>query len=162
MYICSINATFASLNYKTPVQEDKLGEFIMDNLLKELREEARKGHLSTLTIADIPNLIGKRIQTIYFGYRGQDGVKDFVVGEIISEWVLAEKEDYSHINENFATRQDYWNSYMTEEQKRRMQRKLKIMTKEGENTGITTDIMYDGGLFWCSDSDRYVQFRVVE
>lgn len=142
------------------MQEDKLGKFIMENLLKELREESRKGNLSTLTISDIPNLVGKRIQTIYFGYCGQDGVNDFVVGEIISCWDLAKRREYP--NEKYANFQDYWSSYMTAQQKRDRQKMMTILTKEGEETYINTDVRYDGGIFWCSDSDRYVEFRIVE
>ena len=38
-----------------------------------------------LTVDIAKSLIGKRIQTAYSGYSGQDGDDTFVVGQVISE-----------------------------------------------------------------------------
>lgn len=38
-----------------------------------------------LTIDAIPALVGKKIATLYFGYRGQDGFKEFIVGKVTQE-----------------------------------------------------------------------------
>ena len=38
-----------------------------------------------LTVEIAKSLIGKRIQTVYSGYRGQDGDDTFVIGQVVSE-----------------------------------------------------------------------------
>jgi len=40
------------------------------------------GKMKVLKAVDIPNLIGSKIKTKYFGYRGQNGEDEFVVGEV--------------------------------------------------------------------------------
>jgi hypothetical protein len=99
----------------------------MKNLLEQLREEAKERKLNLLTSSVFPKLKGKRIQTIYFGYKGQDGVDDFIVGELVYD------------NRGFYT----------------------IYTDNGRDTYIRTD-KYSQELFWCSDSDCFVQFKIVE
>lgn len=51
----------------------------------DLYKEVKSKEAFLLTIDAIPALIGKKIATLYFGYRGQDGFKEFVVGEVIQE-----------------------------------------------------------------------------
>lgn len=57
----------------------------MANLLSEMRTAHANGELQTISIENINSLTGKRIQTLYFGYDGQDGVDDFTVGEIVKK-----------------------------------------------------------------------------
>lgn len=129
---------------------------------QELKELASANKLPALHTSDFPEIIGKRIQTIYFGYRGQDGIDDFIVGEMVSSWDLAGREDYTNIDPRYKTRQDYWQSYMTEQQIRDEKNRMTILTAEGKPTYINTDLRYDDGFFWCSDSDRIVRYRIVE
>jgi len=53
--------------------------------IEEMREAFRNNELQKLTVESAKSLIGERIQTIYFGYRCQDGVDEFVIGDIIDE-----------------------------------------------------------------------------
>ena len=55
-------------------------------LIEEMREAHKRGELTLLTLDNVESLKGQRIQTIYFGYNGQDGVDDFVLGEVLSEY----------------------------------------------------------------------------
>jgi len=57
----------------------------MKTLLNTMKKLYGEGQLKALSFADAKNLKGKRIQTIYFGYKGQNGVDDFVVGDIKKE-----------------------------------------------------------------------------
>lgn len=47
-----------------------------------MKKAVQDGTAKILTTSIAESLKGKRIQTIYFGYRGQDGVDDFIVGDI--------------------------------------------------------------------------------
>lgn len=130
------------------------------DLLQELRELASNGKLETLTLEKAKKLQGKRIQTIYFGYAHQDGVDDFIVGEIISEYELALRDTSA---DGFENRAKYWESYMTPSRLHEVKTQLVILTKDNRNTYIRTNTEgYYANIFWCSDSDRFVQFRVVE
>lgn len=71
-------------------------------------------------------LKGKKITTIYFGYKGQDHTDEFVVGNIVSE--------YTDRN-NMVVKT--------------------LMTFEGRNTFIRLHSENEGA-FTCSDVDRFV------
>ena len=83
-----------------------------------------------LTVDIATSLIGKRIQTVYSGYRGQDGDDNFVVGEI-------KREIYANGKEG----------------------EICLFTSEGRNTYIRAH-KFNDGVFTCSDSDREVYFVV--
>ena len=53
--------------------------------LKEMRELYQSNGLEMLTVERVNSLKGKKIQTIYFGYDHQDGIDEFVVGDIVPE-----------------------------------------------------------------------------
>lgn len=76
----------------------------------------------------IPALTGKRIQTMFFGYKGQNGVDDFIVGEV--------------------KQVSYPGGYVDPPA---------IFTQDGRNTFIRAATDNDGA-FTCSDSDRFVYF----
>ncbi len=57
----------------------------MTHTLNSMREAVTNGTAQILTLDLATALKGKEIATIYFGYKGQDGFKQFVVGEIIEE-----------------------------------------------------------------------------
>lgn len=57
----------------------------MNTTIETLREAVATKAAQVLTIDIANELKGKKIATIYFGYRGQDGIDEFVIGEIIPE-----------------------------------------------------------------------------
>lgn len=68
-----------------------------------------------LTLEIAKTLIGKKIAFTHPVYKAnQLTVKIISVGDVIPEWELASKEDYSMSDSRFKTRQDYWKSYMSE------------------------------------------------
>jgi len=114
-----------------------------------------------LTVDIAKSLIGKRIQTAYFGYSGQDGDDAFVVGQVISEleYYRNLKEECYQNNPKFKNRAEYWESYMTKEQLLDAN-KMVIITADGRNTFIYAHHFNDGA-FTCSDSDRFVYYVEV-
>jgi hypothetical protein len=130
--------------------------------MKNLEILAKEGKLETLTFEKAKQLKGKRIQTIYFGYSGQNGVDDFFVGDIVSEYDLAKKDTTS---KGYKNRAEYWESYMTKKQIQDTKNTLCLLRKDGSKTYIRSHYIVPlkkQDDFTCSDSDRYVQFRVVE
>lgn len=96
-----------------------------------LRAAIKANQVKVLTIENAKALIGNRIQTIYFGYRDQIGVDDFIVGEI-------KREVYSNGKEG----------------------EIAVFTQDGRNTFIRAHAE-NGGEFTCSDIDRPVYFIIV-
>ncbi|WP_315084968.1 hypothetical protein [Bacteroides heparinolyticus] len=127
------------------------------SFLNEMRAAARNGELRELSISDFPDIIGKRIQTIYFGYAGQDGVDDFTVGELVSLWDLAGRTGF----DGFKTQQEYWESYMSDKQISDKQNCLTLLTNEGRDTYINLHQELGNKMFTCSDVDRVVLYRIV-
>lgn len=130
----------------------------MTQLIEKMREAHEKGELSLLTISNVESLKGKRIQTIYFGYNGQDGVDDFVVGEVLSEYDRAARE----IMDDGRTRAEYWDSFMSADKLKVKKEDLTIITADGRDTFIRYASQWShDGTFHCSDVDRAVFYRVV-
>lgn len=103
-----------------------------------------EGELKELTIEAAQALKGKRIKTLYFGYAGQDGVDDFVVGNIISEYDYylncpSETEGRFPDEKGNKNLIDYWKSCGY------------------SDTMIRVDTN-DGNIFTCSDADRIVYY----
>lgn len=124
--------------------------------INEMRQLVADKKTNLLTIDKANGLIGKEISTIYFGYRGQDGVDQFVVGEIISEYELAKRQPV----DGYANRADYWEDNLAPEKIEAYKRELAILTSDGRDTFIRC--YSDEGIFWCSDSDRFVQYIEYE
>ncbi|WP_373803037.1 hypothetical protein [Bacteroides heparinolyticus] len=133
-----------------------------ENFLNDMRLAARNGELRELSISDFPDIIGKRIQTIYFGYAGQDGVDDFTVGELVSLWDLAGREEYEEVGSMYQTRQEYLEDYLSDKQISDEQNCLTILTNEGRDTYINLHQELGNKMFTCSDVDRVVLYRIVE
>ena len=112
-----------------------------------------------LTVEIAKSLIGKRIQTVYSGYRGQDGDDTFVVGQVISEFEYAKSVTKGF--EKYGHQAAYWESYMNERQLSEAKNKMVIITADGRNTFIYAHDFNDGA-FTCSDSDRFVYYVVVD
>ena len=85
--------------------------------LSEMKTLVENGKTHLLTIEKAKELKGKTISTIYFGYSGQDGVDNFVVGEVMSEleYYRNLKEDCFPDKYGFKNRAEYWESYMNKE-----------------------------------------------
>lgn len=131
----------------------------MKATINEMRTAYFNNELEVLTLDAAKSLEGKKIQTFFFGYDHQDGVDEFVIGEIISEYELAKRN-----TEGFKTNQaEYWESYMTEKQLNEMKTTLQIITTDGRKTYIRHNPIWNrDNEFHCSDVDRTVFYRVAE
>lgn len=129
----------------------------MNTLEQTMKQAVENKTAKILTLDLAKELKGKRIATIYFGYRGQNGVNDFIVGEIKSRYDLAKEE----LNcGKYSNRAEYWESYMTENQLEETKTNLMLMKEDETNTHIGAHSFNDGA-FTCSDSDRFVYFIEV-
>lgn len=127
--------------------------------LNEMRALAKAGKLNYLTLSDAIKLRGKRIEIIYFGYAGQDGIDNFVVGNVVSEYDYYNfyaKEDGFPNEEGYQNRAEYWDSYLPAAQLVRLKNRLILLRKDGSQTNLFVGI--DGETFCCSDEDRFVSF----
>lgn len=123
----------------------------------EMRELYTKEQLQVLTSDIAHSLIGKKISTLYFGYRGQDGVDTFTIGSIRSEYDIAKEQEI----DGYPNRAAYWESYMTPDKLEETKSTYCIITTEGRNTNITCQedsIFFEEDTFTCSDADRCVYF----
>lgn len=96
--------------------------------LQEMRLAVETKEAKVLTTDLANELKGKKIATIYFGYKGQDGIDEFIVGEVKHEIYATGKEG-----------------------------KLCLFTSDDRNTYIRAHEENEGA-FTCSDSDRFVYF----
>ena len=99
--------------------------------LQELRQAVANKTAKILTIDDATRLKGCKIATVYFGYNGQDGIDEFVVGDV-------KPENYGNGKEGH----------------------ICIFDADGRNTFIRAH-KENKGAFTCSDSDRFVFFIEV-
>lgn len=119
-----------------------------------------------LTLEIAKTLIGKKIAVTSPEYRGNSAsVRTGTVLGIESEWDLASKEDHSHLdNGKWATRQDYWKSYMGPVQIEGMQNNLKIVS-DGLPLYCTCDLKdkwsFNEPTFFGSDSDREIYYLII-
>lgn len=124
----------------------------------ELKNLQKNGKMEILTIEDIEKLKGKEITTLYYGYRGQDGIDNFTVGEIISEYDSAARD--TNVT-GFANRAKEWESFMSRDRLNDTKNTYLLFTADGRNTYIKAHPFNDGA-FTCSDSDRFVFFLINE
>lgn len=112
-----------------------------------------------LTVEIAKSLFGKRIQTVYSGYRGQDGDDTFVIGDVVSEleYYRNLKEECYENDPKFKNRAEYWESYMSEKQLSEAKSKMVLISADGRNTFIYAH-SFNNGAFTCSDSDRFVYY----
>jgi hypothetical protein len=96
--------------------------------LQEMREAVKSGNAKVLTVETAKELKGKKIATIYFGYEGQDGIDEFIVGDVMREIYPNGKEG-----------------------------QLCLFTSYGRCTYIRAHEGNEGA-FTCTDSDRFVYF----
>ena len=126
-----------------------------------MRELVENKTAQLLTIETARSLKGKKIQTIYFGYNGQDDTDEFIVGDVVSEL-----EYYRNLKEDcypdgrFNNRAEYWESYMTEEQLEAKRNKMVLIAADGRNTFIYGYEKHFDGIMNCSDDGRFVSYVV--
>ena len=116
-----------------------------------------------LTVETAKALKGKKIRTIYFGYKDQNGVDEFVVGEVVSEleYYRNLKEDcYIDHPKGFKNRAEYWESYMPADVISEYRNTMLLVTSDGRHTAIRAH-KENNGVFTCSDVDRFVYFVEV-
>jgi hypothetical protein len=124
------------------------------------REIFEKNQVLTLELAKA--LKGKRIICTSAEYRmNTPGVKEFVVGEIISAWDEAARRPYYDLSK-FDNYQDYWASYMTGRQIQAEKDKLLLLGEDGQvKYGAHKGEFNHYGdqiTFTGSDADREVYF----
>ena len=123
---------------------------------------------NVLTVEVAKELRGKRIKTFYQGYAGQNGKDDFVVGEIISEWDLASRDQFK----GFENRQEHWKTFFSEEKINTSKKRLELLKENGERTFFYCEEtpVFDSenkvcgwsyGAFNCSDDDRWVTYQII-
>ena len=127
--------------------------------LNEMRALAKAGKLNYLTLSNILKLKGKRIETIYSGYAGQDGIDNFIVGNVVSEYDYYKyiaKEDGFPNKEGYQNRAEYWEAVLPAAHLVRLKNRLILLREDGSRTNLF--VGNDGGTFCCSDEDRFVSF----
>jgi len=126
--------------------EQKIRQAVKDKTAEVLTEELAR------------ELKGKKIATIYFGYKGQDGFDEFVVGDIKSRYDLAKEE----LNcGKYANRAEYWESYMSEKQLYEVKNELMLLKEDGTSSHHCAH-SFNYGAFTGSDSDRFVYFIEIK
>ena len=127
-------------------------------LQNEMYKVLQDGSAKHLTLGLYKSLKGKTIKTIYIGYAGQDGVDKFTVGDLKSEYEIAEGEKV----EKFINHAEYWKSYMTEKQLNEKRNTYKLLTADGRDTLISVDQEYkpyfNEPTFTYNDTDRAIYF----
>lgn len=100
--------------------------------IEEMRSAYNRNELQELTMQAAHDLNGKKIATIYFGYRGQDGVDEFVVGDLKKDEDVNDTHEYVY-----------------------------LYTQDGRNTFIFHDKYTIGDVMECSDNDRTVYYMLL-
>lgn len=130
--------------------------------MKPIEKAIQNGTAKVLTLEIAKTLIGKKIQTKYFGYKGQNGIETFVVGGFKTEMQLAAERRYTCNYWKFKNFAQYWLSYMTPNQIEEKETTIILTKKGGKPTFIRCQSklnnFYSEPTFTCSDADREVYF----
>ncbi len=132
-------------------------------LRREIYTAVREEKAQVLTLERARQLIGKKIATIYYGYAGQDGVEEFTVGSIQSEWDFYSGKTFPDSEETYHGR---WMKLDKERPSRKIVERAKnrffIITADGAKTfiylGENWKCYFDEPTFTSSDADREVYF----
>ena len=108
-----------------------------------------------LTLGKAKELTGKYIYITNFEYWANNPTVRRVLVNPISEWDAAAKD---HTAEGFVNRQEYWKSYMTENQIERMKNSYSIGLNELGNLDGKTSNGNDETHFFGSDEDREIYY----
>lgn len=145
MFVGFANKTYLCYTKQLELVATEIQQKIMETLISKMREAVSNKTAQVLTLENAKALQGKRIQTIYFGYRNQDGADDFIVGEIVDTTKFFGNQNPEYINEY----------------KQRHGEVLELTTAEGKQTYMRAHAE-NKGIFTCSDIDRYVFFIQVD
>ena len=118
-------------------------------------------NLSTLSLSKSKELKGKKITSFYSGYSGQDGIINFIVGEVISSYELAKRTPL----EGWNNQAEMWDAQMSVERLKDVKRTLEILREDGTPTWIRSHYSYvlkQNDDFTCSDIDRYVSYKIID
>lgn len=142
--------------------EDVSDEMLYDDIwygvtgkIEDDAKEAIKSGSATVLSGDYAReLVGKKVRTFSFGYKGQNILSDVAFDKIMTEWDWAATDFMKDENR---TRQEYWKSYMTEAQIDKARNTLCVINEDGYKTGIFLDKngMF-GDIFFRGDEDRAV------
>jgi hypothetical protein len=114
-----------------------------------------------LTVAKAIELKGRKIATTNAEYSGNKCcVNVFTIGEIVSQWELAEKDSDTRFAP-FKSQADYWLSYMNEDQIEERKTNLVLLSEEGGQWHVAHtkySNFYNEPTFTGSDADREVYF----
>jgi hypothetical protein len=113
-----------------------------------------KNQILTLEVA--MSLVGKTIAVTNYEYEyNTPEVRIGLVTSIESQWDLAGKEDHLEAsNGKWATRQDYWKSYMSDDSIQDMKNRMKVVSE----TPLYATYSQMFGWFFGSDEDRPIFF----
>lgn len=130
--------------------------------MRTTKEIFAANQLLTLTVAK--TLIGKTISVTNNEYSANTpSVRTGKVLDIKSQWDLANEEDYTGIDPKYATRQEYWKSYMSKKQVEEMQNSLTLIGDNQLNAGCDVkSTWYDEPTFYGSDADRAIYYVVED
>lgn len=112
-----------------------------------------------LTLGKAKELVGKYIYITSMEYWANEPTVRRVLVNPISEWDAAKQD---HTAEGYANRQDYWKSYMSEEQISRMNSCYHIGINEFGNYEGGTLSSDDNTPFYGSDADREIYYLIGE
>lgn len=117
-----------------------------------------------LTLAVAKTLVGKTISVTNVEYEANiSSVRTGKVLDIKSKWDMAGEEDYTSIDSQFKTRQEYWKSYMTKKQVEEMQEALVLVADNQLYAGCNiSSNWYDEPTFYGSDEDRAIYYVVED
>lgn len=110
-----------------------------------------------LTLEAAKSLIGKKIACTSREYKhNTPRLVEFIVSGFISDWDLAANEPM----EKYGNRQNYWASYMSQEQVQERKDKLHVLGEDGKTkyNCHTASREFDEPTFSGSDMDRPVLY----
>lgn len=127
-------------------------------MTSEFAKKIENKKANVLTVERAKWLKGETVYWFYYGYTGnQNKVLQMTIGDIVSEL-----EYYStQPCEGYASRAEYWKSYMTEEQLKEKENTLLLLDENGKNNFIRAHVnsgLFDDPTFTCSDADREVYY----
>lgn len=130
--------------------------------VKEFIEAIESGKAQVLTLEKAKQLKGKKLLTWHPHYHANySEVEEWTIGEIINEWEFYKNEPMT----GYESRTAYWDSYMTERQKKETKETFEILDIDGKHTYFYCHLSnpyYSEPTFTCTDADREVYFIVVE
>lgn len=129
--------------------------------LEEMIKLQDEGKLDILTIDKAKELRGKKIQILNFGYAHQDHTDEFVVGEILSEFEIAQRNKDGF--KGFKSQAEYWESFMSPQKLEAMKESFELLNDKGGHTFAKYSADEDlDGQFHLGDIGRLVWFMVAE